>query len=235
MWALLAALAAAGPVDQVAHRGAWSEGEVHWEGRWRADQAVDRLEFAAPLPRDAQLVEADGEAVRDGVGRITALAFDPPRAAGSWQLVLQQPTEAPALAVPLVADPAVQQVTVVGRDFEPAEALGYEKHVRYWAPTALAGPEERRFQRNRKAGGWRASLPDDQPVYVRADPRLVAAGGIPGRLLPEDQVSWGVHGLLGLALVGLLGFGAALYRGLEAAARAERNSAYIRENFGEET
>lgn len=233
MWPVLLAAVALADVDQVAHRGAWSDGSVRWEGRWRADTLVSRVPFATPLPAGAQWLSTDGRVERDADGRIVAVAYDPPRSAGRWELVLPQRVDAPVLAVPLVDEPAVQQVILVGLDFTPSDDLAFEKHVRYWAPAELAGPEERRFNDNRHAGGWPKARPGDQPVYLRADARLGRAGGIPGHLSPEGQVSWLVQGVLVAAGVGVLAFGAVLYRSLETAERRERNAAYIRENFTE--
>lgn len=232
MSAPLAFVAVLATVIQVAHDGSWVADGIRWTTEWRADADEGWVPLAAPLPADAEVTCPGAVAERDERGRIIGFTPRIPDTGGRFEVTLAQPLDADTLAVPVLAGPAVQRVTVEGIDFRPAPELGFDKHTRYWAPTALAGRERARFERDwRRRGGQRAR-PWDQAVYFRADPTL--ARGLPGRSTPEGSVSVAVQALLALVLVALLGFATLLYRSLESQARSERNASYIRRHFGEE-
>lgn len=216
-------------VLQVAHQGAWVDDRVDWTVRWRSDAVEHRLDLASPLPAEAVVRGRGVRPVLGEGGRIEAVTLDAPHHMGQFSVTVPQDADAHRLAVPLLDGPAVQRVVVDGLDVHPDDSLGMEKHTRYWAPAALAGDARRDFERDwRRSGGARAR-PWDQAVYLVEGP--ATARGLPARLQRAGAVSPAVHvGLLG-ALLALLGFAFALYRGLERQARDERNAVYIERNF----
>ncbi len=229
MSAPLAFAAVLATVVQVAHDGSWVADTVRWSTEWRADGVEERIELAEALPLSAELHGDGVEPIRDGQGRITGFDLVYPSTSGRIDLTVGQPLGAGELSAPLLAGPAVQRVVVDGLDFRPDDGLGFEKHTRYWAPAALAGPARADFERDwRRSGGDRAR-PWDQAVYLRAGPGL--RSGIPGRVTEAGKVSATVQWLLALILGGVLALAWLVYRGLEKTARAERNASYIQNHF----
>ncbi len=215
--ALASTSAFAAPV-QVTHHGTLAHGQIEWETRWFADDTTPSVAIAGELP--------DGSVVQT----IPTLGGR----TGTLRVTVPQDLDEPVLHVPFLEGRAVQRVILRGADFTPSDDLRMEKHVRYWAPEGLAGSARRDFERSVvRRGGDRAHTAD-QALYLRADPVVVDAGGVTGDLRPPGAVSPRVQGILGLMMVGLLALGALLYRGLDSMARAERNSAYIRRNFGDQ-
>lgn len=233
-FSLSAPMAQAEGPARVAHEGTWSEDGILWETRWAATpgQRFDTLDYLEALPKGTRVLRTPGGEVEVEDGRIHGVELYGPAASGLITVWIPQEADGDALVVPLLAGPGVQRVTLDGMDFTPASQLGFEKHVRYWAPPGIAGDGRKDFERQARRDSWPKARPMDQAVYLRAEQRF-ARGGIPGRLRPEGQVSLVVQAFLATVLLGLLGFGAALYRGLERQARAERNRAYIDRHFAE--
>lgn len=209
---LLASLAHAAVLAAAHHGVATGEG-IAWTSTLVVD-APTEVALVAPLP--AELLGAD-TLVKDGV--VTGLRLKDRRTVVRWT----QPGH-DTLQPPLVAGEAVQRVTLHGLRYTPDPALGLESHLGHATQPEI--DRGRRFAVERTLGHPRAN-----PIYVVADTRVVAAGGLAGTVAPGGETPRSTE-LAVAAIFSVVVGGLALATRLlgRRAQRVDRES-YIREEF----
>jgi predicted outer membrane lipoprotein len=205
----------------VAHRGNLEEGGILWTSTFYGVESTlpSRVHLAVPLPAATELRSSHVQGLRDSSGRVEALVFD---AHTSPTVHLWQPAWQAGIAPPLAADPVLQRVILDDGRFAPDPSLQLEKHTRYWAPASMSRSE--RAAIDGLAGRARTR---DQALYLVADNRLTAAGGLIGEVGLRGQVAGSFVWVLGALFAAAMGALALLYRGLSTVARREQNAAYI--------
>ena len=228
MLSLLIGLAQAGVgVLDAGHHGTWTGETIEWRSELvlKGKGETLELELAAPLPEGTQVLGATPgtpTAVLDEQGRITSILVEDVWLSRTVVLELRQPASDEALAAPIVANSRLQRVTFEGFTFEPADALGVQKHLRHSSQPDVGVRERQALDRSL----GRASI-GRQPLYVVADPRIGSAGGLVGEVTPQGRRRAGVA-LATFAAFGVLmaGLGIA-YRMLGGVARKEEVEAYL--------
>ena len=213
---------------EATHHGHWQNNQMRWQTQWYDDVPRTDVRFTEPLPRGASVLDG-GQSVTEN-GRITAIQLPTVQTEGAFTVIVTQDTGDTQLHVPLIASERVQEITVSGVDFEPSPEAGLDKHIGYWAVQEFRSRDRRHFGRRMRAHGLSSARRTAGPIYVRRGQS--PPQGLSGRLVLEDarraRHKW-LLGALGLCAILLA---VALYRGLGALARKERNEAYIRDHIG---
>ncbi|HJN72646.1 MAG TPA: hypothetical protein QGF58_01815 [Myxococcota bacterium] len=228
MLALLIGLAQAEvSVLDAGHHGTWTGDTIEWRSDLVLEGKGDSLylELAAPLPAGSEVLDATPgttTTVLDDEGRITAIQIEDVWLDDVVVLEIRQPASEEQLAAPIVANSRLQRVTFEGFFFEPGDALGVQKHLRHYAQADVGVRERQALDRSL----GRASI-GRQPLYVVADPRISAAGGLVGEVIPQGRRRASVALATGGAFALLLGGLFLAYRMLAGVARKEEVEAYL--------
>ncbi len=225
------ASAAADPLRTAEHDGSFTGTSIDWHSRLMLGSAVvsgQRLPLVVPLSADVEVIGVHNADPLVEDGRLVALRVDDPRL--TVVVDLRQPLDgggADRLEPPLVESGALQRVGLDGVEYHPADTLGLEKRLRHYVVRELRAQGRRRVDRVLD-GGLRPLSPH---VYIVADQRVAAAGGLVGQVRPSGVVPGVVAGGVGAAFVVALLGGVAGHRLLERQARRERVHAWLETEF----
>jgi hypothetical protein len=240
LWVLVSLPARAAALDTVAvraahHSGSWTGETIEWESTFVLADLVRpgyrRVTFAVPLPASVTVVGGRPfvpSEVRDPSGALVGLDLE---GTGHRHVVrLTQPIDATThrLAAPLSSGDAVQRLTLEGAAFDPQASLGLQQHLSGLRQAGIDRDERRACD---DALDGRRPHARQHPIYVTADARTVAAGGLIGELRPSNArsgtVAIGVAAVFALTTALMVG----MVRALGRMARVERDDAYIRREF----